>query len=110
MSASTYYDFYGRRRSGQTQNPVDAPMPYQIASVSSTETSTGNKTVTRYTRFKAGNGKVAMWREITIFAGTSNDIISYTHEFTVDYWEDRESDLLNWVPINECWDFPLQDV
>lgn len=109
MSSSTYYDFYGRKRSGQTQNPVDAPMPYQISSTSETEVSTGNKTVTRYTRFQAGDGKVAMWREITVFAGTSNDIISYTHEFTIGLWALRDSDTLNWVPINECWDFKVQD-
>ena len=109
MSTSTYYDFYGRRRSGQTQTPVDAPMPYQIASTSSTDGVSGNKTVTRYTRFKAGDGKVAMWREITVFDATTNDILSYTHEFTVAPWADRESNSLTWVPINECWDFPVQD-
>lgn len=106
MNSSYYCDYYGRVRGGQDPtSPVDIPMPYQVASTSETETSTGNKTVTRYTRFQGGENKVALWREITVFAGTTNDIISYTHEFAWDFWADRESDDIIWVPINECWDY-----
>lgn len=103
---SYYKDFYGRSRTGvDITSPVDIPMPYQIASSSSVDSNTGNKTVTRYTRFKGGSDKVALWREITIFDGQTNDILSYTHEFGMAKWEDRESDSVHWVPINECWDY-----
>lgn len=103
---SYYTDFYGRTRGGQdSASPVDIPMPYQVASSSSTDASTGIKTVVRYTRFQGGSNRVALWRETTEFDGTTNDIISYTHEFALAKWDDRESEDTVWVPINECWDY-----
>lgn len=106
MSSSYYTDFYGRTRGGQDNtSPVDIPMPYMVASTSETDSSTGNKTVTRYTCFQGGGNKVALWREITVFAGSTNDIISYKHEFAMDKWANRELETVNWVPINECWDY-----
>jgi len=107
MSNSSYYcDYYGRTRGGQDNtSPVDIPMPYQVACTSSTESGTGNKIVVRYTRFQGGGNKVALWRETTVFDATTNDIVSYTHEFAWNYWDSRTSDSVVWVPINECWDY-----
>ena len=106
MSSSYYLDYYGRTRGGQdATSPVDIPMPYQVACISSTESGTGNKIVVRYTCFQGGTAKVALWRETTVFDATTNDIISYTHEFAWDLWVNRESDAVRWVPINECWDY-----
>lgn len=107
MSNSSYYcDYYGRPRGGQDNtSPVDIPMPYQVACTSSTESGTGNKIVVRHTRFQGGGNKVALWRETTVFDITTNDIVSYTHEFAYNYWDSRTSDSVVWVPINECWDY-----
>lgn len=108
MSSSTYYDLYGRKRSGQTQNPVDAPMPYQIKCVTETEASTGYKTVTRYTRFSGDNlYKIGLWRETTVFDDHGN-ITDFKHEFAMDLWANVELDTVRWVPINECWDYDTQ--
>ena len=108
MASSLFYDLYGRLRGGQTSNPVDAPMPYQIKSVTTTDASTGYKTVTRYTRFSGDNEhKVGLWREITVF-DDQGTITDFTHEFSVDFWANVTDDTVRWVPINECWDFPIQ--
>jgi hypothetical protein len=48
-----------------------------------------------------------MWREITVFDNQGN-ITDFKHEFTVDLWANVEEDTVRWVPINECWDFPVQ--
>ncbi|MBQ5341567.1 MAG: hypothetical protein J6W57_06160 [Oscillospiraceae bacterium] len=106
MNSSYYCDYYGRTRSGNdVTSPVDIPMPYQVACTSSTESGTSNKIVVRYTRFQGVDKKVAQWRETTIFDATTNDILSYTHEFAWDFWANREDDTVVWVPINECWDY-----
>lgn len=105
--SSYYTDFYGRSRGGQDfTSPADIPMPYEISSTSETDAGSGNKTVVRYTRFSGGTGKVAMWRETTIFAAQTNDILSFKHEFAIAKWADKDSDnTIAWVPINDCWDY-----
>lgn len=105
MASSNSYDMYGRRRAGQTSNPVDAPMPYQIKCETSTDSGTGEKTVIRYTRFSGDDlNKIGLWRETTKFDSQGN-ITDFKHEFAVDFWSNVTLNTVTWVPINDCWDY-----
>lgn len=93
-------DFYGRLRSAQNGNTMDAPMVYQIEAV------VDGDVITRYIRFDADDDKpIAVWRETEEKDGDGN-IISFTREFGITKWSERTSDPNNdkYVPINKCWE------
>lgn len=94
-------DYYGRQRTAQNGNSLDAPMVYQIDA----ETSDG--TTTRYIRFYKGgpddDRPVMVWKEVEQVDADGN-VISFTRETAMVVWEDRKANTMTYVPINECWD------
>ena len=89
-------DFYGRLRSAQNGNQMDAPMIYEI------DASTNNGTTTRYIRFDGSNDKpIAVWKETETKDGDGN-VTSFVREFAMTVWADKAG--ATYAPINNCWE------
>lgn len=93
-------DFYGRQRTAQNGNSMDAPLVYQI------DATVDGDTTTRYIRFYKGGEDdtkpVMVWKEVETKDGDGN-VTDFTREAAMVPWEDRDSNETVYVPINECW-------